>query len=360
MNKKLKVFAATISIVLNFSLPGFASTTTLSTSTQISNAQKYVTEALSEKTFYKYNVAYEAVMAIQDTTLQTELLEKLSRIANDVWTDDVKEFNSLLTELVNTQGSGEVYDKIQALIAESSLTDVDKAYLLGELSSWGKKLVYTDDYTTAINKIVSAWNDLSTNDTTKISSAISNADSAITSVNNSYSKKYLQAQLLQIKNKKAIDALVTAGTITSDQETAVLNILNTNKNDGKSGIETQLDALVTDGTLTQAQETAVLDALKPADNGKSNSNTNGRPGQDGMKTQLDALVTAGTITSAQETAVLNIFNTSDNGGPDGIKTQLDALVTDGTLTQAQETAVINALKPSNNGNKRPDSGPRGR
>ncbi|MFL0198043.1 hypothetical protein ACJDU8_21115, partial [Clostridium sp. WILCCON 0269] len=67
-----------------------------------------------------------------------------------------------------------------------------------------------------------------------------------------------------------------------------------NKGNNKNSLKTELDKLVTAGTITSAQETAITSAIKTA--GESGTKTN-------FKTVLDNLVTAGTITSAQETAI---------------------------------------------------------
>ncbi|SPF53728.1 conserved hypothetical protein [Candidatus Desulfosporosinus infrequens] len=95
----------------------------------------------------------------------------------------------------------------------------------------------------------------------------------------------------------------------------------------------ELDSLVTAGTITQAQETAIQTAMSTA-----------TKSPDGFKTALDGLVTAGTITQVQETAIETAmtsargnFNRGHNGG---LKTALDSLVTAGTITQAQETAIL--------------------
>jgi hypothetical protein len=98
----------------------------------VQKAQQYVDEALNEKTFYKYNWAYEEIGKIDDTTLKNNLLAKLSTIANDVWTDDVKKFNKMLDNLVATNGSGKVYDDMNGSVDSSSMGDMDKGYLLGE------------------------------------------------------------------------------------------------------------------------------------------------------------------------------------------------------------------------------------
>ena len=52
-----------------------------------------------------------------------------------------------------------------------------------------------------------------------------------------------------------------------------------------------LDSLVTAGTITSSQETAIKSAMKP-------QGDKGQPMENGLKTDLDKLVTAGTITQA--------------------------------------------------------------
>jgi hypothetical protein len=162
----------------------------------VQKAQQYVDEALNEKTFYKYNWAYEEIGKIDDTTLKNNLLAKLSTIANDVWTDDVKKFNKMLDNLVATNGSGKVYDDMNGSVDSSSMGDMDKGYLLGELTSWGKKLVYTSDYSDAVNKVVYIWNCIKQDmPEQSITAAVKDAQTAVNKVKNGYSKQYLKDQI---------------------------------------------------------------------------------------------------------------------------------------------------------------------
>lgn len=67
--------------------------------------------------------------------------------------------------------------------------------------------------------------------------------------------------------KTILDGLVTAGTITQDQETAIENAVTAARNSGagksefnkgSNRIKTILDTLVTSGTINQTQEDAIL------------------------------------------------------------------------------------------------------
>jgi len=66
---------------------------------------------------------------------------------------------------------------------------------------------------------------------------------------------------------------------------------------GPDGAKTALDALVTAGTITQVQADAIQTARTPS------KDTSNKGPSDGIKTALDSLVTAGTITQAQEDAI---------------------------------------------------------
>jgi len=133
-----------------------------------------------------------------------------------------------------------------------------------------------------------------------------------------------------------LDALVTAGTITATEETAIEAALTTTDKIGtgvKVGIKAQLDALVTTGIITSTQEAAIETVLTPV---KIDTGTS----------KLDALVTAGTITATEEGAIKVAIATADKvdlGIKTGIKAQLDALVTIGIITSTQETSIEAAL-----------------
>ncbi|AZV58342.1 hypothetical protein [Clostridium sp. AWRP] len=178
--------------------------------------------------------------------------------------------------------------------------------------------------------------------------------------------------------KTKLDPLVTAGTITQDQETAALNLLTSSKTNKKSNtqakkektkdsLKTTLDSLVTAGTITKDQETAILNsssqkkAEKKAEMDKVKNMTQAerkayfQSKKTARKTNfLDSLVTSGTITKDQETAIKNLLTSNKNANIQAkkeksttfLKTKLDTLVTSGSVTQDQETAIINALTSS--------------
>lgn len=167
----------------------------------LSEAKRLLKEALDDKNFYRYNMAYTAIMKIQDPVYRDPLLGQLAGIMNDVWSPDVKKFNLMLDDLVKTNGSGKIYDEMEASVYKSNLVDLDKWYLLGELTSWGKRMVYSYDYTDAVDKVVYAWKMLSDGTEQNLNSAISDAETAVRGVRNTYSRDYLTSQIAQIKEK---------------------------------------------------------------------------------------------------------------------------------------------------------------
>ena len=167
----------------------------------LSEANRLLIEALQDKNFYRYNMAYASIMKIDDENTRNSLLGKLLTIQKDVWTQDIKRFNAMFDELIKTNGSGKIYDEVYAAIKASSLVDLDKWYLLGELDSWGRKLVFTADYSEAVSKVVEAWEISSKGTKDQLQLAIVDAEKAVASVSNTYSKAYLNLEIIKLKEK---------------------------------------------------------------------------------------------------------------------------------------------------------------
>jgi hypothetical protein len=156
-------------------------------------APEEVEKALAEKDFYHFNIAYYKTMKLSDETERVAQLNKLVTIYDLVFNEDIKNINKSLDELAAT-GSGKIYDEVQALINNANISAVDKAYLLGEVTSWGKKLVFTEEYKNALEALINANNKLDTD-------SINRAETAIAKITNNYSKDYLLGELAKIKTK---------------------------------------------------------------------------------------------------------------------------------------------------------------
>jgi hypothetical protein len=198
MNKSVKFFSLSLALAMIAPICVKADTLT--------NAQDLLNQALTQKTFYSYNRAYNEISKIQDPDKQNPLMWKLAALQSEVWTEDVKKYVALLNELQKS-GSGKIYDELVNQIQMANMKDIDKSYLFGEISSWGKKLVWTEDYSTAVNTLMNAWSKQDLD-------SISKAEVAITNVKNQYSKKYLSDQLMPLRYK--IESINIKNTYSKD------------------------------------------------------------------------------------------------------------------------------------------------
>lgn len=210
---KKKVGAIVISVALLLGLSGTAlanaklldgkaiNKVTAVNQYDLSEAKRLLKEALDDKNFYRYNMAYNAIMKIQDPVYRDPLLGQLATIMNDVWSPDVKKFNLMIEDLVKTKGSGKIYDDMYSAVQNSNLVNLDKWYLLGELDSWGRDLVFTEDYADGVAKVVYAWKMLAEGTEQNLNSAIADAENTIRLVKNSYSRDYLTGEISKIKEK---------------------------------------------------------------------------------------------------------------------------------------------------------------
>jgi len=156
-------------------------------------------------------------------------------------------------------------------------------------------------------------------------------------------------------NGPDLSALVTAGTITSDQKTAIDAALQAGRTSKTTMVDT-LKALVTAGTITSDQEAAVEKAIAPPSGSGGGNGT--APADSGKGMDLSALVTAGTITSDQKIAVETALKDGMTSKT-SLKDTLAAIVTAGTITAAQQTAIEAALAPpsgTNGGQNKPADG----
>jgi hypothetical protein len=140
--------------------------------TNFASVQETVNVALSEKNFYYFNLAFERIMKLEDGNERAVLLSQLDTITNVVWTQEIGEIVANFVVIANEK-SGRVFDEAQAKINKSSLKEIDKQYLLHELSTWGRDTVWTSDYITAVDSIIKVWYDKTQPDLEAAQAAIS-------------------------------------------------------------------------------------------------------------------------------------------------------------------------------------------
>lgn len=159
-------------------------------------ASSLISKTESERSFYYYNEAYNEIIKLDNETKKNELLGKLASLYSVVWNQDIININKELDTLVKT-ASGKVYEDVQVIIANANIYYLDKEYLLGEVTSWGKQLVWTEDYSLAMEALLNAW-------TNTNADSVKKAENAINSINNSYSRQYLLDELNNLRAVKNI------------------------------------------------------------------------------------------------------------------------------------------------------------
>jgi hypothetical protein len=138
------------------------------------------------KRFGYYNEAYAMILELPESE-QEYYLNLLSVYADDVYTTlNLKIINSIIafSKDANLGDYEDLIDDISTEITDS----IDQGYFLGELTAWGRDLVYTDDVTSAINSIVSVY-------TNKTYESFEIAEAAIEKVKIDKSKEWLTEQL---------------------------------------------------------------------------------------------------------------------------------------------------------------------
>lgn len=120
-------------------------------------AERQVNQAIKEKTFYNYNLAYEEILKLPEGYERDILLSKLGSVADTVWTKDIYDIVHLIG-IVARDKSGRAYDSLQSRINKASLKEVDKEYLLSEIGTWGRDIVWTEDYNNAVASVIKVWN----------------------------------------------------------------------------------------------------------------------------------------------------------------------------------------------------------
>jgi hypothetical protein len=83
------------------------------------------------------------------------------------------------------------------VIKKANISDIDKAFFLNEVTTWGKRLVWTDDYSNAIDALEKVR-------TKKDDTTFASAEAAINQIKNQYSKTYLLDELEVVRNPEKI------------------------------------------------------------------------------------------------------------------------------------------------------------
>jgi len=189
-NIKIKSMLIAISIIISTGIAPISASAETTT-----DARELTEYALSNKSFYNFNMAYAQINSLTDENQKGQLMSRLATISSEVWTPNVTKAVALLGK-VCTQKDGRIYADTEAFLkalTESEMDKMTQGYLLGQLTGWGRDFVFTQDYVTAVDTLGKAWVDKDVDSITK-------TEAVIESIKNQSSKEYLLEQLNYLKD----------------------------------------------------------------------------------------------------------------------------------------------------------------
>jgi hypothetical protein len=157
---------------------------------------KKLEEAKASKKIGDYNETYAMAVRLP-INKQEYYLDELSKLASEVYTSAN---NEIINRLQVFAASANLRD-YEALIVEINdrIEDtMDRAYFLGELTHWGKELVYTPEVLKSVRLIIDAYSK-------RTVQSLYDAYDAVETVDNVESRIYLREQLWELA--KNIDSL---------------------------------------------------------------------------------------------------------------------------------------------------------
>lgn len=162
-----------------------------------------------------------------------------------------------------------------------------------------------------------------------VDSSANDQDSGVSNVLQSAMQSYFTAKSQYneaiASQASKLSGLVSDGTITRVQKSAVMSALKVSSQSSTTTKTDPLNRLVSRGVITKDQETAINSVLKPSTVSQST---------DTKVDYLAKLVSKGTITEKQATTIKAAVNGA----------ALDNLVSKGTITKAQEGIIKSVLK----------------
>lgn len=193
MNKAQKRFygaALTLSTVASVIAP-----VAVSAATTYEDAKAKVDAAKATPVFKLYNEAYAAVLEVKDADKQAALLNELAPLWEKVATKDVLDVLTAMDALAKEKDLKNYYD-LYAQIEKDVTNSFNNAYLMGELTSWGREAVFTPEVVAATDAIMKAWAD-------KTPANIAAAKEAIAKVTKASNIEWLNNEVKSIETSMA-------------------------------------------------------------------------------------------------------------------------------------------------------------
>lgn len=163
----------------------------ISSAKDVTKAETLVNKALAEKTYYDYLNAQNSLKVLDYKEKKNEMQSKLEAIAEVVYTEDIRKFNTDL-EALKLSSDIRLFNKMLLDINNSSLNQRDKTYLTGVLSMWGQYLIFSPDYVAAMNAVNTAWSNPS-------AETVNSARELTLEVKSDVNREFLLEELSRIK-----------------------------------------------------------------------------------------------------------------------------------------------------------------
>lgn len=193
MKKLIGTLALSAAILVgNFGLVPIKEVKAEAATSQIDNINAYINQTKETKKFGIYNTAYKFIMELPEGE-RTPYLEQLAPFAQQVYTPLNVDIINKLDAFSKDANIGD-YEALKAEIEARVSDPIDNGYLLGELTSWGRKLVYTPEVIASIDSIIDAYSK-------RTIASVNIAKANIAKVDVPKSRKWLYEQLIQLASE---------------------------------------------------------------------------------------------------------------------------------------------------------------
>lgn len=180
----------------------------------VENAKSKIAAVKATPVLKLYNEAYTAILELPAEN-QPDLLAELSTYWSKVYTPEVKSVLDKMDTLAEAKDLKN-YTELETMINTEFKDDpLNNSYLLGELTNWGKGLVYTPEVTAAIDAINKAWGSKSAED-------INSAKAASAKVSVAGSTEWLLGQIAEIEKSLSL-SVNSVNPITNNRVDILLN-----------------------------------------------------------------------------------------------------------------------------------------
>ena len=151
-----------------------------------------IEETRQTKRLGHYNEAYAMIIRLPKGE-QTKYLDELTKLSDYVYTPLNKEIINEI-KVFSEDPNLRNYDALVAEIEKKVSDTIDRAYFLGEMAGWGRKIVYTPEVLASVDAVIKVYSQ-------KTIQSVNTSKAAIAKVKNVDSREYLKEQLIDAASK---------------------------------------------------------------------------------------------------------------------------------------------------------------